>query len=323
MPLQTLSEKLRATEVIACSSKRAGGLMKLNWRARQIIEVAALVIASASAVCAQAPSPEQLVRETVHNELTPSNRSAKFMYLDHKQDGHGSRTHLSVETTQATASMLVAQDGKPLTPEQKQAEEAQLQRMLQPDEIKKREKADKEDTEHTDRIMKALPDAFLYTPDGTEPGTDSVGKAGSQLVRLRFRPNPDYQPPTHTEQVLSGMQGVLLIEPQAKRIARIDGKLIKEVGFGWGILGHLDKGGRFLVEQADVGRGEWEVTRMDLDFTGKILMFKSLNIKSTEVCSAFKPAPSNLTFAEGIELLKKHGSELAENHTPDHGPATN
>jgi hypothetical protein len=85
------------------------------------------------------------------------------------------------------------------------------------------------------------------------------------------------------------------------------------VGFGWGFLGHLNKGGQFLVVQAEILKEDWEVTRMSLSFTGKVLMFKSLNIKSDEVFSNFRPVPPNLTFAEGIELLKKQEAELAEN----------
>ena len=78
------------------------------------------------------------------------------------------------------------------------------------------------------------------------------------------------------------MKGYLLIDPKANRIAKIDGTLIKEVGFGWGILGHLDRGGHFVVEQGDAGYGQWEVTRMGLSFTGKVLLFKALNIQSDE-----------------------------------------
>jgi hypothetical protein len=67
------------------------------------------------------------------------------------------------------------------------------------------------------------------------------------------------------------------------------------------------------VEQAEVIQGEWEVTHMILSFTGKELLFKSLNIKSDEVFSNFRSAPSNLTFAQGVELLKKQEAELADN----------
>jgi hypothetical protein len=208
---------------------------------------------------------------------------------------------------------LVAVNDKPLTEEERRNEQARLDELVNnPQELKKKQKADKEETERTNRIMKALPTAFIYEPDGVVTGTQEMGNLGDELVRLKFHPNPDYDPPTHTEQVLTGMAGYMLIDKNKHRIAKIDGTLEKEVGFGWGILGHLDKGGRFVVQQGTVGTGVWQVTRMDLDLTGKILFFKKLVVKSTQTCSDFQEAPANLTFAQAVELLKKHAQELAE-----------
>ena len=93
------------------------------------------------------------------------------------------------------------------------------------------------------------------------------------------------------------MQGYLLIDRSARRIARIDGTLFREVSFGWGIIGHLDKGGHFRVQQADVGDGSWEITQMSLRMTGKILLFKSLSMISDETFSEFHKVPEDLSFA--------------------------
>jgi hypothetical protein len=260
----------------------------------------------------------ELVRKTVQNEVKSSNDRAKFMFRDEKTSPKGSETKLLVETRDAMAGLLIAVNGKPLTPAQKQAEMGRLQHLMSdPDALAKKKRQEKDDADHTDRIMRALPDAFLYEYDGTVPGTNTIGKGGDELVRLKFRPNPNYDPPTHTEQVLTGMQGTILIDEHSCRIAKIDGVLVKDVGFGWGILGHLDKGGHFLVEQANVGDNHWEVTHMNLQFTGKILLFKSLNIQSNETYTGFRPAPKNLTFAQGVEFLKKQETTVAENEKND------
>ena len=259
-------------------------------------------------------SPIELVRRTVQNEVTASNGGTKVMFTDRKETPHGSQTKLMVETRDGMVGMAVAVNDKPLTPEQRRAEEDRLAGMVNnPEELNKKRKSEKEDVERITRIVKALPDAFLYEADGTAAGNQQIGKVGDPLVRLKFRPNPKYSPPSHVEQVLTGMEGYILIDVDQHRIAKIDGTLSKEVGFGWGILGHLDRGGRFLVEQAEVIKGDWEVTHMTLAFTGKELLFKSLHIKSDEVFSNFRAAPSNLSFAQGVELLKKQGAELAEN----------
>ncbi|MBZ5597175.1 MAG: hypothetical protein LAN83_02530 [Acidobacteriia bacterium] len=278
--------------------------------------LAALVIAGAGAVASQAPSVSSadLVRQTVDNELKHSGDSPKFMFRETRETPHGSSTKLMVETRDAMAGMLIALNGKPLGPGIRQAELGRLNHLAQdPDALRHKRKQEKEDEARVNRIVKALPDAFIYEPDGDQLGVPGIGKPGDGLVRLKFRPNPNYDPPSRTEQVLAGMQGYLLIDANKCRIAKIDGTLFKDVSFGWGILGHLDKGGHFLVEQADVGGDHWEISHMSLDFTGKILLFKSLNIKSNDVYSDFRPAPADLTFAQGVELLKKQEAELAEN----------
>ena len=119
------------------------------------------------------------------------------------------------------------------------------------------------------------------------------------------------------EEVLEGMQGYLLIDPQAKRMARIDGTLFRNISFLWGIFGRLDKGGHFCVQQGDVGDGTWQITRMDLNISGKILMVKNLSMVSNEAFSDFHREPDNLPFARGVELLKSEQEKLAQNsHTP-------
>jgi hypothetical protein len=263
-------------------------------------------------------SPAELVQRTAQNEIQSNNQALKYMFRDRKETPHGSQTKLMVETQDAMAGMLVAIDDHPLNAQQREAEIARIQRFLgDPEELRKKHKQEKEDAERITRIMSALPQAFLYEFDGTEVGSPGVGKTGIELVRLKFRPNPHYTPPSHVEQVLTGMQGMMLIDPHKNRIAKIDGTLVKDVSFGWGILGHLDRGGHFLVEQGDIGEDHWEITRMDLSFAGKIMLFKGVSIRSTEVYTDFHPVPPGLTFAQGIELLKRREATLAENHRDD------
>jgi hypothetical protein len=261
-----------------------------------------------------AASPVELVRSTVAHEVAAANDSStKHMVRSRKQTSQGSQTRLYVETKDAIAGMTIAYNDQPLTPEQMQSEKSRLAELAgSPEQLQHKHWQEQETADRTLRIVKALPDAFLYDYDGEEKGTADLGKNGAPLVRLKFRPNPAYHPPSREEEVLAGMQGILLIDSAERRIARIDGTLFKEVGFGWGILGHLDKGGHFLVEQRDVGDGSWQVSHMSLAFTGKILLFKSLAIKSEEVFSDFRHVPDGTTFAQGVEMLEAEEAKLAE-----------
>jgi hypothetical protein len=250
--------------------------------------------------------PAEMVRKSVQNEVKSANDDTRFLFRGIKTTPKGSTTRIYVETKDATAGMVVAYNGNPLTPEQRRDEEARFGRFVtNPEELRKKRQQEKENSENSLRITRALPDAFLYEYAGEEQGSPGMGRPGSTLVKLKFQPNPKYEPPSHVEEILTGMQGYILVDPVHHRIASIDGTLFKEVGFGWGILGHLNRGGRFFVQQQQVDDNLWEISSMTLNFTGKILMFKNLNINSTEVFSGFKRVPPDITFAQALEIIKK------------------
>lgn len=261
-------------------------------------------------------SADELVRQAVANEVAANDTSVKHFFRSRKQTPKGSQTHLYVETSDAVAGMLIAINDHPLTPQQQQGEISHLTWLMQnPDQLRKKHAREKEDTDHTLRILKALPDAFHYQYDGTEPSSPGIGKEGTELIRLKFTPNSSYSPPSRIEQALTGMRGQLLIDRTARRLAEIDGTLFKDVTFGWGIFGRLDKGGRFVVHQADVGDGTWNITEMRLDITGTILLVKPISMISDEVFSGFRRVPDNLTFAQGVNLLEQERNQLGHEPT--------
>lgn len=256
-----------------------------------------------------AVNPQELVRRAVANELKAGNDDVSLMFCVRRQTPKGAQTREYVETAEGTAGMLVAMNDQPISAAQRQQEFARLDQLLNnPAELRRKQKQQKEDSDRVTRMVQTLPDAFRYQYEGTEEVN------GMELVRLRFEPNPDFDPPSREQQVFTGMDGFLLIEPQRARIARIDGTLFKDVGFGWGILGHLDRGGRFVVVQGPVANGYWTTTHMQLSFTGKALLFKSINIQTTEDSSDFRRVPGHMSFAQGVEMLKKQrNGVVAEN----------
>jgi hypothetical protein len=255
------------------------------------------------------------VRATVANEVAAANnRSVKFMFCSRKQTAKGVQDKVYAESNEAVASVAFSESDHPLNPQQQRAETDKLAQVAgNPSALHRKQEHENQELEHTMRIVKALPDAFSYEYAGTENGEPALGKMGNPLVRLHFKPNPSYSPPSAVEQVLQGMEGDVLIDPAAHRLARIDGALYKEVAFGWGIFGHLDKGGSFRVQQADAGDGNWVVTEMNLRMTGKILMVKNLNLTSEEVFSNFHRLPEDLPFARAVEMLKEEQQKLAQN----------
>lgn len=297
-----------------------------------------LLLAAATALIAQDPangantpdtkppemSPAELVRIAVANEVTAAQRTdVLHLFRSRKESAKGSQTRLYVETQDSMAAMVIAINDQPLTPERQQEETNHLTWLENnPEQLHKKRAREKEDEERSLRILRALPDAFHYQFVGWKNGDAGVGKPGDHLAELKFTPNPDYSPPSRVEEVLAGMEGELLIDTDCKRLARIDGTFFRDISFGWGILGHLDKGGHFRVQQGDLetGDGSWGITEMTLNITGKILLFKSLSMISDEVLSDFQKMPANLTFAQGVEKLKAEQEKLVRNRHVDQTP---
>lgn len=254
------------------------------------------------------------MRATVANELAAANnRAVKFMFCSRKQTSKGVQDKVYAEANEAVASLAVSDSEHPLSPQQQSAEANKLAQLANsPSDLRRKQEHGYQELDHTLRIVKALPDAFIYEYAGTENAEPGLGKPGSHLVRLHFKPNSSYSPPSTVEQVLQGMEGDVLIDPVAHRMARIDATLFKEVAFGWGIFGRLDKGGSFRVQQADAGDGNWVITETNLRMTGKILLVKSLNLTSDEVFSNFQRLPEDMPFARAVEMLKAEQQKLAQ-----------
>ncbi len=253
---------------------------------------------------------QTLVRTAIHNQLEEDAKPGgpAFRYTLRTNGKRGVLTQEMVETKDGIIARLMAINDRPLTPEERKADDDKLNQLLNDPQARQQKlKAQQEDDKRTRKMVGAIPDAFLFEPEGTSEGPKGP------LVRLRFSPNPKYNPPSRELQVFQGMAGTMLIDARAKRLAEIDGKLFRDVNFGWGILGHLDKGGQFMVRQADVtGNGDWVVTEMKLNFDGKAIIFKSIHIRDDDRASNFHVVPNNLTFAQGVELLRRQESAVAE-----------
>jgi hypothetical protein len=254
--------------------------------------------------------PVALVRHATQNEIAATGQTKPpfFMYKDNTQYRDRSITTQAIETPEGGLNRTIAKNGKPLTA-QEQAEADQKLKTFAFDSEARRKKrqSNREDDQRSIILMRSLPDAFNYTVTGVTKGAN-----GHEMVQLAFKAKPGWSAPTHETRVLEGMDGNMVIDQTAGRIAEINGELFKDVDFGWGILGRLFKGGKFIIHQADVG-GKWQGTQARLQFNGKVLMVKYLTIDSNEIMSDFHPVPPNITTAQALQLLQNPDEVVARN----------
>ena len=262
----------------------------------------------------------EMVRRCSQHELDAKNKSSRYMFVLRRQTAHVTETKLVVETNEGLVGRVLAYNDKELSGESLKSEDARVERFVtDPEALRKKQREERDNRERFYRILRAMPDAFLWEYDGFETAAPGLGRPGEELVRLNFRPNPKYDPPTRVEQLLAGMAGTILVDPYQERLVRIDSTLQRDASFGWGILGHLDKGGRILIEQGDVGDGHWGLSHLILRFTGKVLFFKNIDVNTQEVTWDFRRVADNLSFAQGLDLLRKKSTAISKNRNWKHG----
>jgi hypothetical protein len=241
-------------------------------------------------------SANELVRQVVGNEtqLVDSDHSHWVYRQHHIEDGKDTLKEC-VDTDQGALCRLLAQGGHPLSPSEQTNEKERLAELVKnPERQRKLQEARKKDGDQALKMLKMLPNAFRYEYAGAE----------GNLVKLKFVPNPQFTPPDHESRVFHAMVGFMWVDGDAKRLVELSGKLTRDVDFGFGLLGHLYRGGTFEVKRADVGDGHWETTLLDVKIRGKALFFKTINADEREITDHFAKAPSKLTMAEGMKMLE-------------------
>jgi hypothetical protein len=265
--------------------------------------VAALLLVLALAAAAQASGgdysqpplrPGELLSQAVANEKA-GEKDDYYAWTDRLQKPRGSVTKLMVKTPEGILARTIAYNDKPLSAVERQQDDARINPLL--DASKMREKASKqqEDQRHIERLLMALPDAFLCEY--------SAGEHEEHTLRLNCSPNPRFSPPNYETQILQGMKAVIFIDRDDKRVARIEGTLFKDVTFGWGFLGRLNRGGHIEITQSKVAGRHWGLTRMNLVFDGRIVMIKPLHVEETELSWDYRPVPG-MTVAQALQYLK-------------------
>ena len=241
------------------------------------------------------PSANDLMKDVVANELTDRMERSNWLYRVTKVIEQQTRTQLEVETKDGPVHRLLTINDTPLDSAQQQQEaERQEQLVRDPSQQLAVKKQNDADELRLENFVRLLPNAFLFEYDGWD---------GSDL-RLRFRPDPAFVPPTMESKALESMAGTILISPQQKRLARVNGHLVENVDFGFGILGRIAKGGTFEIERIQVSSSHWKTHLVDIHVNGRMLLFKTINKQQHETRSDFESVPQDLDVQQAEALLQ-------------------
>jgi hypothetical protein len=264
---------------------------------RLVLIVVLLTATSLLATPSDSPKDARaFVRAVVANELAAdANDHSRWMYRDENGVPNKNTVKLVIQTAQGDLSKTVERDGHPLTQEEQKAEEQRIDAFVQDANLRQKQKQNHEqDAAKANSLTKMLPDAFLWT---------YVGENGAETT-LHFKPDPQFQPPTREARVFAAMEGTMVVDTEQKRIKELKGTLTRDVNFGYGLLGKLEKGGTFQIERQQIAPRIWAITATHVHIRGHALIFKSIGEEQDEVTSHYHPTPPSLTLDGAAKMLK-------------------
>jgi hypothetical protein len=236
-----------------------------------------------------------VVSKMVENELNAQKNPRYWMYLDNKRERNHSQVDRVLQLPECWMTWPVSIDGRPPTAAERQHARGEIDKLVHDQDARRKNHRDIEsDLQKANSVLKILPEAFLFIRDG---------RAG-RSIKLKFRPDPKYDPSSNEAKVFHRMQGTLLIDAAEIRLARLNGYLISDVDFGLGILGKVYRGGTFEVVQSRLLPKVWEVSRLDVHISGRALLFHTIGEQQHETKTQFKRVPSGLTLAQAAALVE-------------------
>jgi len=275
--------------------------MRVVW-----IVIGILAAASAASCLAQASAAgghaadasaaaTRLVREVVYNELHDHDAHGFWRYWVEHRSPKGTRVEEQVETSDGPITRELLADGRALDEKGRQMEEARLRELVRsPAEQASHRQAYHQDEGTIGRILTLLPDAFRYEDAGDENG----------LRHFVFRPNPAYPPHSIEARIFHAMSGDLWVDARMKRLARLNGVVMENVDFGFGLLGRLYKGGWFQLQRTRVSATDWKTERLEVHMSGRAILFKTVARETSEVRGGFEAVPPRMSLEQGVRVLE-------------------
>jgi len=286
--------------VKTCSRLSRRPVVRLGYRAATVL-VSIILLGSTTLSQSGSGSPgvsaNDLARRVITNELKFQDDHTNWMYRLEKEQYGKKQVEEIIETREGSLSRLLSIDDRPLTAKQQEEEDQRAQELMTSRSAKRKlQRALDAETLQGRRLFKMLPDAFVFSYAGGD----------ENLVKLRFKPNPNFRAPSLEARVFHDMEGEMWVDRKQERLAAFNGHLTQDVKFGLGLLGHLDQGGHFDVRQAEVVPGHWDMTTLSVQMTGKALLFKSIGVQKTENRRDFQQVSDDLTLTQAADILNGH-----------------
>jgi hypothetical protein len=250
-----------------------------------------------------AGTPQSWVQAAADSELPVINADGQnpLRYRMHKVDAKGDTTRMQIESKQGDVARLIERNGHALAREDNEAEIERLKAILaSPDDFLRHHKHDNATRADVTQLVRLIPQAMIFSYTPGQP--QRVGMKAAQVV-IDVRSDPAFKPPTMLSDALTGIEGRLWIDAASHHLLRIEGRFLKQVNFGYGLVARIFPGGTIEFEQADAGNGRWVYSSLVEDLTVRAMLVKTIPQKSLMTASDFQRLPAPIDFQQAVREL--------------------
>ncbi|MBS1841294.1 MAG: hypothetical protein JST77_10650 [Acidobacteria bacterium] len=208
--------------------------------------------------------------KTTHHEV----HEYTFFYLDGEE-----------------VSTLVAEDGKSLSPQEQEKENAKTKKRIeeiQKQQAKKEAKEEKKKEEGKKDKEDDDPgiETFLRVCQFVNPRHERF--RGQDVLVFDFEPNPEYKAHSLVEGIVQKLAGVIWIDEKAHQVVRVEGHFVGDARIAGGLLVNLQKGSSFIDEQAFLNNEVWLPTYQEAHIGARFLLVKGIKVNAITHYSDYK-----------------------------------
>jgi hypothetical protein len=208
---------------------------------------------------------ERVIATTHRSDAAEAEYARTEHWIERRHAGDASpvldRVYRVYPTGTGTLKVMLVDSGVQVTPERYREElrelEQDLVRALDPEEPRQQASVVKwkKRTAERYRAVEAFRDAydiswlgFEHLPNFTAP---------RPLDKLLLDPKRGSAPGSIATELLAASRITLWVDPGSGAVVQLDAELVRDLRFGGGLLGKIDKGGRVHIEQTEVAPGIW------------------------------------------------------------------
>lgn len=247
--------------------------------------------------------PRTWVDAAASNEMRIINSDdgkTPLRYRMRKVDDRGDITREVIESRSGNVARLVQRNGQPITTAEDAAEQQRLKDILaSPGDFIRHHRRDDATRNDSIQLVKEMPKAMIFTYAPGQPQLPGV--AGHQIV-IDFTPDKNYKTPETLDDLLTGIEGRMWIDVQARRVVRIEGHVLQDVKFGWGFLGKISRGGTIVLNQVDATGDRWVYSQLDTHLTLRVLV-KTIQMNDKMTATDFRPLPGPISVQDAVKTL--------------------